>query len=95
MKRKTERILINDKTFFEWLDEQPDYGICNPPMNAQMGLDYLFDYLEIPSVVMPESCEQCNTEIVFWILNKYSRKFRKEYKQWMNRKYKEAVNNGK
>lgn len=78
--------MINDKTFTEWLDEQSDYGFCSPPMNSQMALDYLFDYLDIPPIVVSQSNEQCNTEIVFEILMRYSKKFRKEYRQYRKKK---------
>ena len=64
------------------LDAQDDYGLCSPPMNAQLGLDYLFDYLDIPPVTMSMSSEQCNTEIVFDILWNHSEKFRKEWKAY-------------
>ena len=72
--------------FTEWIDNQEDYGMCNPPMKAQQAIYFLFDYLDIPYDVMPESTEQTNTHIVFEILMKYSKKFRKEYKKWIKLK---------
>ena len=70
------------ETITEWIDKQPNYGMCNPPMDAQTALNFLCDYLDCPYDNMPESIEQCNTHIVFEILQKHSRKFRKEYKKW-------------
>lgn len=72
-------------TFTEWLeaeyakDENKD-NICPPPLNAQLAVDFLKDYLlgEDWYVVMPISTEQANTEIVHAILKKYSKKYRKE-----------------
>jgi hypothetical protein len=72
-------------TFTEWLeaecakDENKD-NICPPPLNAQLAIDFLKDYLlgEDWYVVMPISTEQANTEIVHAILKKYSKKCRKE-----------------
>ena len=29
----------------EWINNQPDYGICNPPMSSDQALDFLFEYL--------------------------------------------------
>lgn len=67
------------KKLTEWLDEQPDYGLCNPPMDPSQALYFLFDYL-IPGEYDPlsEGARQTNTYIVFHILRKYSKTFRKE-----------------
>lgn len=67
------------KKLTDWLDEQPDYGLCNPPMSPDEALDFLFNYL-IPEDYdpLPEGAWQTNTYIVYQILSKYSRKFRKE-----------------
>lgn len=67
-------------TITEWLNKQKDYGMCHPPMNAQSALYFLAEYLDIPYTDMPETTEQTNTYVVLEILNKYSRKFRKEQK---------------
>ena len=64
----------------EWLNSQKDYGLCNPPMDAQTALNFLADYLEIPDNVLPESVEQTNTYIVCEILDRYSKKYKKEMK---------------
>ena len=70
------------KKLTEWLDEQPDYGLCDPPMKAQVAFQYLVEYL-IPDyyVAMPESTEQLNTALVYEILSRYSKTFRKELRK--------------
>ena len=68
-------------TITEWLNKQKDYGMCYPPMDAQSALYFLAEYLDIPYTYMPETTEQTNTYVVLEILNKYSRKFRKEQKR--------------
>jgi hypothetical protein len=67
----------------EWLDKQPDYGLCDPPMDPQEALDFLYEYL-IPDhyVCIPEGERQLNTAIVWAILKKYSRTFRKEVRRY-------------
>lgn len=72
----------SDSRFFKWLENQPSYGLCNSPMDGNVGLNMLFDYFNIPPNPNPESQLQCNTYIVFEILMKYSRRFRKEYKEY-------------
>lgn len=74
--------------FTEWFEnEAVDCGICSPPMEAQKAIDLLADYLlgEGWYTVMPISNQQVNTEIVFEILLKHSRAFRKEWKQYLKR----------
>lgn len=68
------------KKITDWLKEQDDYGMCNPPMDAQTALYFLADYLGIPDDNLPESVQQTNTYLVFEILNRYSKKFRNELK---------------
>lgn len=68
-------------TFSEWLDQYwEDSDICPPPMHAQDALEILKDYLlgEDWYVALSMSTEQSNTLIVETILEKYSRKYRKE-----------------
>lgn len=67
----------------EWINNQPDYGICNPPMSSDQALDFLFEYL-IPDHYdpNPESCEQVNTYVVYEILMKYSKEFRREVRDY-------------
>ena len=68
------------KKITNWLKEQDEYGMCNPPMDAQTAMNFLADYLGIPDNGMPESVQQTNTHLVFEILNRYSKEFRKEMK---------------
>ena len=68
------------KKITDWLNEQKDYGMCNPPMDAQTALYFLADYLRIPDNSISESVQQTNTYLVFEILNRYSKKFRNEIK---------------
>ena len=69
----TERILK--------LTDGKDYGLCSPPMNAQVALDELCRYFlgEDWYTTMPESREQVNTEKVYEIEKRY-----KGYKRWFN-----------
>jgi len=61
------------------LTDGKEYGICSPPMNAQVAVNELCRYFlgENWYTAMPESQEQVNTEIVFEIEEKY-----KGYKRW-------------
>ncbi len=68
-------------TITEWLEKQKDYGMCNPPMDAQTAINSLAQYLDISDNNMPESIEQTNTYIVKRILDKYSTKYKKEIKK--------------
>ena len=67
----------------EWIINQLDYGICNPPMSSDHALDFLFEYL-IPDHYdpTPESYEQVNTYVVYEILMKYSKEFRREVRDY-------------
>lgn len=78
---------MNKITISEWFSKQPDYGILHPPMDAQTAIYFLFDYLDIPYDIYPESTEQSNTFIVVEILKRHSKKFRKERKE-LRKKYK-------
>lgn len=72
------------QSFTNWLDNEAiDCGLCDPPLEAQHALHFLTDYLlgENWYVAMPESQKQVNSVIVYEILYKYSRKFRKELKK--------------
>lgn len=77
---------ISEKnTFTYWLkNEAKDCGLMQPPLKAQKALGFLCDYLlgEDWYVVNPVSTEQCNTQIVYEILEKYSSEFNKEMKLW-------------
>ena len=51
------------------LTDGKDYGLCSPPMKAQVAVDELCRYFlgEDWYSVMPQSGEQVNTEIVYAI----------------------------
>jgi hypothetical protein len=77
--------LSEEKTFTYWLaNEAEDCGLMQPPLDAQRAVDFLKDYLlgEDWYVVNPVNTEQCNTQIVYEILEKYSIEFNKEKKRW-------------
>ena len=77
-------MVSKEKQFTYWLEQEArDCGLCDPPLSAQSALQFLKDYLlgENWYVVMPENTEQINSVIVWEILNKYSKDFRKEFKQ--------------
>lgn len=70
----------NQFTF--WLEYKArDMGLMQPPLNAQLAVDFLKNYLlgEDYYVIDPVNTEQCNAQIVHDILWKYSRGYRKEY----------------
>jgi hypothetical protein len=68
--------------FLDWLNNQDRalYGIFGPPLNAQLAVDILCEYLlgEDWYCINPQSSEQCNTKVVFEILYKHSKRFRQE-----------------
>jgi len=49
-------------------------------MDAQKALRFLAEYLDIPEDTIPENEQQTNTYIVCKILDRYSKKYRKELK---------------
>lgn len=70
----------NQFTF--WLRyKAKDMGLMQPPLNAQLAVDFLKNYLlgEDYYVINPVNTEQCNAQIVHDILWRYSRQYRKEY----------------
>jgi hypothetical protein len=73
------------KTFTDWLENDAiDCGILSPPLDPQFALEFLKNYLlgEDWYVVAPLNTTQINTNIVFEILYKHSKRFRKEWKQY-------------
>ena len=79
-------------TFTDWLENDSiDCGIMSPPMEAEKALSFLTDYLlgENWYVVSPLSPKQVNTNRVHEILWKYSKQYRKEYKQYRKQKLRE------
>lgn len=75
--------MANEK-LTEWVDNCEPYGCFAPPMDAQMAVDFLQQYLLGKGwySVNPVCQEQINTEIVHEILLKHSRAYRKEFKRW-------------
>lgn len=70
--------------YIDWLKANDDpINLCDPPLEPQEAVNFLCDYLlgEDWYVVMPESTKQVNSVIVFEILEKYSKRFRKELKK--------------
>lgn len=73
--------------FVEWLSDEckkdPD-NLCDPPLDPQMAMHFLCDYLlgETWYAPISENQEQVNTAIVYDILYKYSKKFRKQVKEF-------------
>ena len=80
------------QTFTDWLENDSiDCGIMSPPMEDKKALEFLTDYLLGGNwyVVGPISPKQVNTNIVHEILWKYSKQFRKEWKQYRKQKLRE------
>lgn len=77
-------MISREKQFTYWLDhEAKDCGLCDPPLEAQKALNFLVDYLlgEGWYVTVSENQQQVNSAIVYEILEKYSKDFRKEKKR--------------
>ena len=64
--------------------EDTSCGICPAPMDAQLALNILTDYLlgEDWYVVMPMNTKQVNACVVEQILDKYSRQWRRDWKKY-------------
>ena len=80
------------QTFTDWLENDSiDCEIMSPPMEDKKALEFLTDYLlgENWYVVGPISPKQVNTNIVHEILWKYSKQYRKEWKQYRKQKLRE------
>ena len=71
------------ETFTEWYSRSLKSGIVFPGMSSDQALDFLVQYL-LPDTYYTFSihAHQANTEIVYDILMKYSKKFKKEVKQY-------------
>lgn len=74
------------KKLFEILSDET-YGICPAPMSADTAIQILVEYLlsENFYISMPLSQEQANTEIVATILEKYSKTYRKDRKEFIKK----------
>lgn len=78
-----------EETFTEWLEiNHNGYGLCSPPISSEKFEEFIISYLlkELPQIVMPMSVAQCRTEILWNILMNNSKKFRKEWKNYLKRK---------
>lgn len=64
--------------------EDTTYGIYPPPLDAQTALNILCDYLLGDDWYFAGSCgvEQCNAVIVEHILDKYSKQWKKDWKNY-------------
>lgn len=76
----------------EWLEKHGgDCGMCDPPLDPQTAIQILYEYL-LPEcsersgcgyiVTISESMEQINSVIVDHILNRYSKEYKKELKEY-------------
>lgn len=75
------------KSFVEWLDAQPDYGLCSPPITEKQAFKFIKMYL-LPKnwySTMPQSRAQTDCEAMHDILMTYSSRYRKEYVNYRNR----------
>lgn len=74
--------------YTEWLDKNWEKDNMFPPcLDPQTAVNFLCEYLmgEDYYIVNPLCTAQANCEIVDDILFKYSKKYRKERKQWQNK----------
>lgn len=64
--------------------EDTTYGLCPAPMDANVALKILISYLLGDNwyVAMPMSQAQCNACAAEQILDKYSRKWKKDWKHF-------------
>ena len=78
-------------TIIEWLRDKNSTenkdNILAPCMDAQTAVNFLIDYLigDDWYVAYSACTEQVNTEAVMFILQKFSRKYKKELKAWNRR----------
>ena len=75
---------INEETFSEWIQNHWDKNNLAPPeLESQKALYFLADYLLEDGFYtsMPVNTKQVNVEIVAAILERHSRKYRKERKK--------------
>ena len=71
-------------TFTEWyLQNKDPNNLFDPPMSVDQALNFLEDYLLPDNYYIDQNAAaQARTEIVYDILMKYSKKFKKEVKQY-------------
>lgn len=65
--------------------EDHTYGLCPAPMNAQVAVNILCDYLlgDDWYFAGSASVEQGNAMVVELVLDKYSKQFRKDWKNYV------------
>lgn len=91
----------NIESFHKWLEENWDeHNIFPPGMDDATALDFLIDYLVPEDYYISYSCgkSQANTEMVSYILQKYSQKYANELKAIKTEKtkfHKEAIKHHK
>lgn len=84
---------MSNKKFTEWIEEQNACdnkdNIFDPAMRDSIAIQFLKDYLlgEDWYITDPVGPEQANTQIVYEILCKYSKKFKKELKRYNRWRY--------
>lgn len=68
------------ETLTDWLNARNNFGIFYPPMKAEEFVEFIKDYLlnENWYTVNPVSNEQVYTEILIDVLDRYSKKYKKE-----------------
>ena len=82
---------------FEWLEEKntsiTESNILFPPMESQEAIDFLRHYLlgDNWQVLNLLPLSHINTEIVFAILQKYSKQYKKDKKRWEKQKIKKRI----
>lgn len=80
--------------FSDWLESNWERNNLMPPsLDDQKALEFLFEYLVEDDFYLSVSIgrEQANTELVGYILEKYSKKYKKELKQTRKRRKKEGL----
>ena len=90
----------NSNSIVDWCEKNWDKdSIVAPPMDDKTALDFLFDYLVPNDYYITYSCSgaQANTELVCYIIEHYSTKYKKEVKlnekkKKLEHKYNRKVN---
>ena len=75
---------MSNQTYTEWYlqNKDPD-NLFDPPMSVEQALNFLEDYLLPDNYYTDQNAAaQARTEIVYDILINYSKKFKKEVKQY-------------
>lgn len=68
------------ETLTDWLNARNNFGIFYPPMKSEQFVEFIKDYLlnENWHTVNPVNNEQVYTEILIDVLDRYSKKYKKE-----------------